>query len=183
MSAYPDKPGLVVADVDGDVDDVRFGGNVRKSGAEQFELLRAADRWSDENHTGMDRQSRIAALELDRVVGDEHPIAIANDGQEVPVAFRGEAEMDDMHGLETGGVRGLRQRHRQVFVDEEARLQSGVGAGDDALPERGAASPGRGARAPAARARRGEQMAGCQHPAREPRVVLPQLLVGSALGN
>ena len=71
----------------------------------------------------VDGQSGIAAVELHGVIGDKRPIAVANDGQEVPVLLRGETEVDDVHRLEAGGMRRRRKRHRQVLVDQEARAQ------------------------------------------------------------
>ena len=58
---------------------------------------------------------------LNTIRGYQHPVLLGDDLQQIPVGFRSQAKVIDVHRLEPALVRRLDQGRRQVLVDQKAR--------------------------------------------------------------
>ena len=89
---------------------------------EQFDLLRAWYSRQQKDHARMHFQTPIPPTKLDGVVGNENPILLRHNAEDVPILGLIEAAVVDVRRLKSARVSGLRQHDRKVLVHKEAQM-------------------------------------------------------------
>jgi hypothetical protein len=101
FDSHGDVPCRKEGHVQPSVGEVRMPAQMVQGRLEQSDLLQSPDRRDEKDNAGMKIDLPITPTKLECIVGDEHPIALGNDREKLPIGLRPQSQMIDMHGLVT----------------------------------------------------------------------------------
>ena len=93
------------------------GSDVQERGAEEFPLTKRCDTGNNDDHSGMQGFLSMENKKVRAIVRYKRVVLHANGSHQLPVFRTAEAEIVDMIGGVTGGVRHVNQGSVQAFIN------------------------------------------------------------------